>query len=113
MLCLSWEDKADSDKNHTVIKLKPGQSMFRGRVVLPFLCEAIEKEMNLSIAAPLIEIFSRQEARRCCCSCGQCVFSQFFLVWMPSPQDGNWSKEEKMSEPLRDDEATPYGYTVP
>ena len=41
-------------------------------------------------------------------------FSQFFLVWMPSPQDGSWSKEEKMSEPLRDnDEAAPYGYTVP
>ncbi len=34
----------------------------------------------------------------------QFVFSQFFLVWMPSPQDGNWSKEEKMSESLRDND---------
>ena len=43
----------------------------------------------------------------------QIVFSQFFFPGMPS-QDGNWSKEEKMSESLRDnDEATPYGYTVP
>ena len=25
----------------------------------------------------------------------QFVFSQFFLVWMPSPQDGNWSKEDE------------------
>jgi len=33
---------------------------------------------------------------------------------MPSPQDGDWSKEEKMSESLRDnDEGTPYGYRVP
>jgi len=53
------------------------------------LKKAIEKEEKLSIAPSKIEIFSRQE-------------------------DGNWSKEETMSESLRDnDEATPYGYTVP
>eukprot|EP00913_Durusdinium_trenchii_P032642 g30552.t1 len=33
---------------------------------------------------------------------------------MPSQQDGNWSKEEKMSEFLGDnDEDSPYGYSVP
>jgi hypothetical protein len=33
---------------------------------------------------------------------------------MLSPQDFNWSKEEKMSESLRNnDEDTPYGYVVP
>ena len=33
---------------------------------------------------------------------------------MPSQQDGNWSKEEKMSEfPGDNDEDSPYGYSVP
>ena len=57
---------------------------------MPFFCEAIEKEMKLSIAAPLIEIFSQQQeplfvpsisllvavASMTC----QFVFSQFLLV---------------------------------
>ena len=58
-------------------------------MVLPFSCEAIEKEMKLSIAAPLIEIFSRQDAALfvpatsllvavASMTC-QFVFSQFFL----------------------------------
>ena len=25
----------------------------------------------------------------------QFVFGEFFLVWMPSPQDGNWSNEDE------------------
>ena len=57
-------------------------------VVLSFCCEAIEKEMKLSIAAPLIEIFSQQDnplfvpsacflvASMPC----QFVFGQFFFV---------------------------------
>ena len=102
--------------------------MLRGRVVLQFRSEAIKTENPATVQCDAfqIDIFSRQEARRYLCQQLLCwlqlhrtmtcqfVFSQFFLVWMPSPQDGNWSKEEKMSEPLRDnDEATPYGYTVP
>ena len=57
---------------------------------MPFFCEAIEKEMKLSIAAPLIEIFSQQQeplfvpsisllvavASMTC----QFVFSQFLVV---------------------------------
>ena len=70
-----------------------------------FCSEAIEKEMKLSIAAPLIEIFSQQDALLslpetsllvavATMTC-QFVFSQFFLVWMPSGQDGKWSKEDE------------------
>ena len=59
----SWEDKADSDKNQTVIQLKACKNILRGGEVVPFFCEAIEKEEKLSIAPS--KIVSRQEARRC------------------------------------------------
>ena len=52
---------------HLVEKTKQCKNMLRGRVVVPFFCEAIEKEEKLSIAPSKIEIFSRQEARRCLC----------------------------------------------
>ena len=97
--------------------------MLRGRVVVRFCSEAIKKEEELAIAPSKIEIFSQQDTPLSVPATSwlvavvsmtcQFVFSPFFLAWMPS-QDGNWSKEEKMSESLRDnDEATPYGYTVP
>ncbi|CAK9008131.1 N-acetyltransferase domain-containing protein [Durusdinium trenchii] len=53
------------------------------------LKKAIKKEEELSIAPSKIDIFSQQE-------------------------DGNWSKEEKMSASLRDTcEDSPCGYIVP
>ncbi|CAK9002252.1 unnamed protein product, partial [Durusdinium trenchii] len=52
------------------------------------LKKAVEKEMKLSIAAPLIDVFSQQ--------------------------DGSWIREEKMSASLRDtDETDCYGFTLP
>ena len=89
-----------------------------------FCSEAIETAEKLSIAPSKIEIFSQEDAPLfvpetsllvavATMTC-QFVFSQFFLVWMPSGQDGKWKKEEKMSESLRhNDEDTPYGYIVP
>ena len=42
------------------------------------------------------------------------VFGQLIFVFMSPLQDGNWSKEEKMSASLHDtDEDHPYGYIVP
>ena len=83
--------------------------MLRGRVVLQFRSEAIKTENPATVQCDAfqIDIFSRQEARRYLCQQLLCwlqlhrtmtcqfVFSQFFLVWMPSPQDGNWSKEDE------------------
>ena len=90
------------------VKGKGGSAVF---------CEAIEKEMKLSIAAPLIEIFSQQQEPLSVPAISLLVafvFSHFFLVWMPSGQDGKWSKEGKMSASLHDnDEDAPYGYIVP
>ncbi|CAK8996310.1 unnamed protein product, partial [Durusdinium trenchii] len=54
---------------------------------IAYLKKAIEKEMKLTIAAPLIDIYSQQ--------------------------DGQWKKEEKLDASLRDaDYENPYGYTV-
>ena len=54
-------------KTRHVFQLKACKNMLRGRVVVPFFCEAIEKEEKLSIAPSKIEIFSQQDARRCLC----------------------------------------------
>ena len=61
--------------------------------------------MKLSIAAPLIEIFSREDAPLSVPSTSllvavasmtcQFVFSRLFLVRMPSAKDGKWSKEDE------------------
>jgi len=76
-------------------------------VVLQFCSEAIKTENSATVQCDAfqLEIFSQQDAALfvpatsllvavASMTC-QFVFSQFFLVWMPSPQDGNWSKEDE------------------
>ena len=89
-----------------------------------FCCEAIKKEEELSIAPSKINIYIQQDEPlfvpptsllvAVASKISKFVLSQPFFVWMPSQQDGNWSKEEKMSEfPGDNDEDSPYGYSVP
>ena len=87
---LKWQTQAIKTKNPATVQ-----------------CDAFQMEIfsqeDALLSVPETSLLVAVATMTC-----QFVFSQFFLVWMPSGQDGKWKKEQKMSAPLHaNDEDTP------
>ena len=105
MLCFGQRYKT----NQTVMKARTCLIESKSAwVVLLFCCEAIEKKMKLTIAAPLIDIYSQQDEplfvplTSLLVGTFQTSASTCCTLLLMDLQDGKWIKEEKMSKSLRD-----------